>query len=333
MDKMKDTAEGGLIKLRRWIVFLGAMSLILLAVVFSGFLQWEEDEEDKNFQKIFQEKYGIYALQIPDEIAFAGERVPLERFDVQEAFDQELLINTYWQSQTLLFIKRANRYFPILERILKEEGVPDDFKYLVLVESDLKNAVSPAGAVGIWQFLEGTAEDYGLEVNAVVDERYHIEKATRAACEYLKSAKEKFGTWTMAAAAYNMGRTGLIRQMNRQKENNYYDLLLNQETARYIYRILAVKLILNNPQKYGFHLKENDLYPVIPTFEVKVDTAVNDFAAFAAEYGITYKILKYFNPWLRDTYLKNPQGKTYFIKIPEQYPLADVSSDSIPNVN
>jgi hypothetical protein len=225
-------------------------------------------------------------------------------------------VNTYWQSQTILFIKRANKYFPEIEAILKDKGVPDDFKYLVLAESELKNAVSPSGAVGFWQLLKGTARDYGLEVNAEVDERYHFKKSTEAACKYLNDAHELFGNWTMAAASYNMGRKGLMKQVNRQKENDYYNLLMNEETGRYIYRILAIKLILENPDQFGFHVREKDMYFPVPTYEVKVDSSVTDFADFAKKQSINYKLLKYFNPWLRDSFLTNKNHKEYTIEIP-----------------
>lgn len=301
---------------KRIPVFTVAILFVIL-IVFVNSVS-EKGTGDEYFHKAFQEKYSIYSLPIPDSLFFAGELVPLHYFDVRESLDQELLVNTYWQSQTLLFIKRANRFFPTIEKILEEHDIPEDFKYLVLAESDLKNAVSPSGAVGIWQLLKGTARDYGLEVNAEVDERYHFEKSTEAACEYLKDAHDLFGSWTMAAASYNIGRRGLIRQVNRQKENKYYDLLLNSETGRYVYRILAIKLILDNPNKYGFYVKEEDLYHPIPTIEVKVDTAVADFADFAKEYSINYKILKYFNPWLRDSFLTNKAGKEYTIKIPKE---------------
>lgn len=297
-----------------------SLTIILILVLSLVFINLRKDNNtpEDYFHEAFQKKYSIFSLPIPDSLEFAGETVPLDHFDVREALDQELLINTYWQSQTLLFIKRANKYFPEIEKVLKENGIPDDFKYLVLAESDLKNAVSPSGAVGIWQLLKGTAKDYGLEVNNEVDERYHFEKSTEAACEYFKDAHDLFGSWTMAAASYNMGRRGLIRQVNRQKENNYYDLLLNSETARYVYRILAIKLILENPNKYGFHVRNEDLYHPVPVYEVKVDTAVTDFADFAKKYDINYKILKYFNPWLRDSFLTNKNGKEYFIKIPKE---------------
>jgi hypothetical protein len=238
--------------------------------------------------------------------------------DIYERMDKELLVNTYWQSNGLLLMKRANKYFPVIEPILKEYGVPDDFKYLAVIESGLTQAVSPAKAVGFWQILEGTGKDFKLEINDNVDERYHIEKSTRVACEYLKKSKEKFGTWTMAAAAYNAGNTGVLRQLERQDVNNYYDLLLGEETGRYVFRILALKEIMSNPKKYGFYYNEDQLYKDIPTYKVKVDTAVTDFAAFAKGLNLNYKILKIHNPWLRDSYLTNKSQKTYYLDIPKE---------------
>ncbi|MFO7938651.1 MAG: lytic transglycosylase domain-containing protein [Bacteroidales bacterium] len=298
----------------------GGLVLLLLIIgggLFSYFTPGEKEVVDTH-ERNFRRDYAIYSLSLPDTLYFAQERVPVEYFDVKEGLDQELLINTYWQSKTLLLIKRANRWFPLIEPILKEQGIPDDFKYLVLVESDLTNAVSPAGAVGIWQLLKGTARDYGLEVDKEVDERYHFEKSTKAACAYFHDAHELFGSWTMAAASYNMGRNGLLRQVNRQKERTYYDLLLNKETSRYLYRAIALKIILQQPERYGFHLRPADLYYPIPTYTVSVDTSVTSFADFAKEFGINYKILKYFNPWLRDSFLKNPHGKSYQIEIPKE---------------
>ncbi len=303
--------------MKRKYTFLTLFGLLIASLIFIN-SRPEERPTDNDFQQAFQKKYSVFSLSLPDDLTFAGELVPLDHFDVRESLDQELLINTYWQSQTILFIKRANKYFPEIENILRDNGIPDDFKYLVLAESDLKNAVSPSGAVGIWQLLKGTAKDYGLEVNDEVDERYHFEKSTEAACKFLKDAHELFGSWTMAAASYNMGRRGLIRQVNRQKENNYYNLLLNNETGRYIYRILAIKLILENPDQYGFHVRDKDMYHLVPSFEVKVDSSVTDFADFAKKYSINYKILKYFNPWLRDSYLTNKTNKEYLIKIPKE---------------
>lgn len=292
--------------------------LLVIAFIILLFSEFSGGEHDKMFSDEFRENYSIYALDLPKELDFAGERVPLEYFDVKESLDQELLINTYWQSHTLLLIKRSYRYFPVIEKILEEYNVPEDFKYLALAESDLQNLVSPAGATGIWQLMKSTAKDYGLEVNNEIDERYHLEKSTRVAAEYLLKAKDKFGSWTMAAASYNVGRTGLIRQINRQKEDYYYDLLLNIETGRYIYRILALKMIIEEPEKYGFNYRKKDLYHPIPVDTVYVDTAVSSFADFADIYSINYKMLKYFNPWLRESYLTNRKEKKYEILIPRE---------------
>ena len=262
--------------------------------------------------------YNVYALPMPDHLDFAGEPVPLKEPDIYERMDRELLVNTYWQSNGLLLIKRAHKYFPVIEPILAEEGVPDDFKYLAVIESGLTQAVSPAGAVGFWQILKSTGREYDLEINDNVDERYNIEKATRVACEYFKKSKELFGSWTMAAAAYNAGNNGISTQMERQEVKNYYDLLLGEETGRYVFRILALKEILQDPEKYGFNFTEDQLYDPVPVHKVKVDTAVTNFAAFARDFGINYKILKIHNPWLRDTFLNNSSRKEYEIEIPEK---------------
>ncbi len=261
--------------------------------------------------------YGVSAVRVPDSMSFAGERMPLEQFDTRESLDRELLVNTYFHSQTLLLIKRSARYFPVIEPILKKYGIPDDFKYLAIAESGLSNAVSPSGAVGFWQFLEGTAREYGLEVNQEVDERYHVEKSTEAACRYFLDSYETYGNWTLVAASYNNGRNGLDQQISIQKQNNYYDLLLNEETARYIFRLAALKLVMEDPGRYGFNYTPEDLYPLIPTYEVTINGPVEDFADFAIGNGTNYKILKFFNPWLRKPYLTNRQGKTYQVKLPE----------------
>jgi membrane-bound lytic murein transglycosylase D len=264
-----------------------------------------------------RKNYAVFALDLPEDLQFAGENVPLGEIDILENLDRELLVNTYWQSQTLLMIKRANRYFPAIEQILKKYGIPDDIKYLAVAESGLTNVVSPANAVGFWQLLEGTARDYGLEVNDQVDERYHIEKSTEVACRYLLESFSRYGTWTLTAASYNAGRKGVDRQIGRQKESNYYDLLLGDETGRYIYRVLSFKLIMEHPADYGFFLGSKHLYPPVPYYEVTVDGKVDDFADFAKRYGISYKTLKWMNPWLRDSCLINPNGKTYYIRIPK----------------
>ena len=243
--------------------------------------------------------------------------MPLADPDVRERLDRELLVNTYWQSNALLMIKRSAKYFPVIEPILKKYGVPDDFKYLAVIESGLTNAVSPAGASGFWQLMKATAKELNLEVNENVDERYHLEKATEAACKYLLKAKERHGTWTMAAAAYNAGSYGMEKQLDRQKVENYYNVLLGEETGRYVFRILAMKEIIENPKGYGFLLEPKDYYKPIPVTKVAVDTAVTDFADFAKRYNLNYKVLKIHNPWLREAHLNNTSGKRYEIALPE----------------
>ncbi len=296
---------------------IGIIAVLLLGLRFLSFFTYD-NTDDQSHQLSFNEDYAIYALNLPEDVSFAGETVPFNDPDIYERYDRELLVNTYWQSQSLLFYKRSAKYFPVIEPILKEKGIPEDFKYLALVESGLTNVVSPAGAVGFWQIMEHTGKQYGLEITKEIDERYHLEKATRTACDYLRNAYNEFGSWTLAAASYNMGMNGLKKQLDRQKAKNYYDLTLNEETARYLFRIMAVKEILENPKKYGFRFRDKDLYTTIPYKILAVDTAIDDFGSFARELGINYRILKYHNPWLRYEYLPNKQGKTYQIKIPRE---------------
>ena len=264
-----------------------------------------------------QEVY-FKAVKLPEKLDFANEKVPLENFDVLESLDRELLITANFHSQTILYIKKSNRYFSIIEPILKKNEVPDDFKYLALAESGfIDKIVSPAGAVGIWQFMKTAAVENGLEVNEEVDERYNIEKATEAACKYLKKSYSEYKNWTMVAASYNAGVHGVNRQIDAQDSKNYYDLLLNEETSRYLFRILSLKLVMGNPEHYGFKISDDEKYPIIPFTEVKVSGGVISFADFARDNKINYKLLKQFNPWLRQPYLKNPRKETYTIKIPE----------------
>ena len=263
------------------------------------------------------ESYKVYALRLPESIDFAGEKTPLDAPDIQERLDKELLVNTYWQSNMMLLLKRANKYFPLIEEILEEEGIPSDFKYLAVIESGLENVRSPKGAKGFWQLMPATAKEYGLEVNTNVDERYHIEKATRVACKYLKKAKNRFGSWTLAAASYNRGMYGTNRLLDRQLVDSYYDLLLNSETGRYVFRILAVKEIMTNPERYGFVFNSEDLYNPIPVKKIGLDTAIANLAEFAKEKEINYKILKIHNPWLIENHLNNKSRKYYEISIPE----------------
>jgi hypothetical protein len=267
--------------------------------------------------KSTSDTYRIKALKIPENLTFAGEKVELDKTDIRERIDRELLVNTYWQSNALLWFKRTNKYFPVIEPILKEKGVPDDFKYLSVIESDLRNVTSPAGAKGMWQMLKEAARENGLEVNSNVDERYHLEKATRAACDYLIDAKERLGSWTLAAAAYHAGNYGIEKRLKEQQVTSYYDVLAGENTERYIPRIIAAKEILTHPEKYGFEFEKDDLYELGPTYSVEVDTAITDIASFAKKYGTNYKELKMYNPWLRENKLNNKTRRLYQIKIPE----------------
>lgn len=265
-----------------------------------------------------QQEIFFTSVKLPEKLDFAGERVPLENFDVSESLDREMLIIANYHSQDLLYLKKTTRYFSVLEPILKKYEIPDDFKYLALAESGFYDKIiSPAGAVGIWQFMKGTAIESGLEVTDEVDERYHIEKSTEAACKYLKYSYAKYGSWTMVAASYNAGISGINRQIDVQDSKYYYDLLLNEETSRYIFRILALKLIIGEPEKYGFKVSDEEKYPIIPVTEVKVSGSVDSLADFARANKINYKLLKQFNPWLRKPYLKNLKRKTYTVKIPD----------------
>ena len=273
---------------------------------------------DENFEKKLINDYNVYALQVPSYLEFAGEQMPLSNPDILERMDRELLVNTYWQSNGFLMFKRAKKYFPIIEPILAKHGIPDDFKYLAVIESGLTNATSPAGAKGFWQIMKGTGKEYGLEVNTNVDERYNLELATEVACDYLKKSKEKLGSWTLAAAGYNAGMAGMSRRLSEQNVSSYYDLLLGEETGRYVFRIVALKEILSNPNKYGFNFRDKDLYSYIPTYKVEVDTTVTDFSKFAESFKINYKILKLHNPWLREPHLNNNSRKKYLIDIPHE---------------
>ncbi|TYB77182.1 lytic transglycosylase domain-containing protein [Bizionia myxarmorum] len=298
--------------IKRALVLMGLLSLTILFI----FAQ-QNAQTDENFEKHLINDYNVYALQIPENLDFAGEALPLKDPDIYERMDRELLVNTYWQSNGLLMFKRAKKYFPIIEPILAKHGVPDDFKYLAVIESGLTNAVSPAGARGVWQIMPATAKEYGLEVNDNVDERYNLELSTEIACDYLKKSKEKLGSWTLAAAAYNAGMSGISRRLGEQKVTGYYDLLLGEETGRYMFRIVALKEIMSNPTKYGFNFREKDLYKDVPTYKIMVDKPVSDFSTFALEHKINYKILKLHNPWLREPHLNNKSGKSYFIEIPQ----------------
>lgn len=299
------------------------ISFLIVPLALFGAIQlfsFSKDEvaETKEYQHSFNTDYKIYALNVPENLFFAEEKVPLQLLDVHEKLDRELLVNTYWQSNTLLYLKRANKYFPIIEPILKKNGIPEDFKYLAVIESGLTPIVSPAGAAGFWQIMKTTGKEMGLEINSEVDERYHVAKATEVACKYLNDAYAKFGSWTLAAASYNMGMGGLNRQLTKQQVQTYYDLKLNSETGRYVYRIMAAKEILSTPKKYGFQYRENQLWNGVQTEELKVTQTVSDLAIFAKDLGINYKILKEYNPWLRSNSLTLKSVSEYTFDIPKK---------------
>lgn len=301
-----------LLRTSAWLVLLASGSLAAHLLVYST----SSEGTDLDHLQRFNDGYKVFSLTLPDELSFCGEPVPMDRIDVRERLDRELLVNTYWQSNTLLAHKRANRWFPLIEEVLKREGVPEDMKYLALVESNFTNAVSPMGAAGYWQFLKETGQHHGLEVNAEVDERYNVEKSTEAACRYLKNAYAKHGSWALAAAAYNLGSGGVDKQLGRQKKENYFDLLLPEETSRYVFRILAMKEIIRNPERYGFHLRQRDLYPPYKTRSLEVRGPIEDIAAFASANGTDYKTVKLLNPWLREAKLSNREGRAYEILLP-----------------
>lgn len=294
------------------IRIISLFSVVIITVLFMNAIDKNETDPITNTHK----NYKIKALQLPENLNLAGERVPLEIFDVRERMERELLVNTYWQSNGLLLLKRANKYFPILEPLLKKYGLPDDFKFLALAESGFTDETSTVGAAGIWHFMKKTGKEYGLEINNNVDERYNIEKSTKVASEYLINSKNRFNSWTLAAAAYNAGNYGISRRIEAQNVINYYDALLPDETERYVFRILALKEIINNPEKYGFVFEKEDLYTLQKTKTIKIDSAITNITSFANKFGMNYKEFKIHNPWLRENKLNNKSRKTYEIKIP-----------------
>jgi membrane-bound lytic murein transglycosylase D len=293
--------------------------LVILLVIFNLFsYSTFQADEQKQYKAEIAENYAVYAFPTPDSVYFAGERVPIENFDVRESLDMEIHKIAYWHAEMFLYFKRANRYFPFIETILKKNGIPDDFKYVCVTESGLTNAVSPAKAEGFWQFVAVTAKQYGLEVNDEIDERYNLLKSTEAACSYLKAKYTKYGNWALSAASYNAGDSGINRFMSYQNQKSYYDLALFTETGRYIYRAIAIKLIMENPKAYGFNFTKNDLYPVIETDQIEVDSTITDLTVFAKSQGTSYKLLKMFNPWLRAQKLTNKKKTKYTISIPKK---------------
>ena len=294
---------------------------LLVIFVFISFLFLSSsylNTSDNIHQQGFNNKYNVYSVLKPNNLTFANELVPDSSSDIWERLDKELLKNIYWQSNTLLYFKRANKYFPIIEEILSKNKIPDDFKYLAVIESGFEYTVSPSGAAGFWQIMKGTAREYGLEVNYAIDERYNLRKSTEAACKYLQKAYDQFGSWTMAAASYNMGINGVKRKMQKQETNNYFNLHLNDETSRYIFRIIVIKEIMENPRKYGFVFRKSDLYNYPDVKQIKVDSTINDLYLFAKKHNVNYKILKKYNPWLRISKLPDESRRVYYIDLPRE---------------
>jgi uncharacterized protein (UPF0335 family) len=295
------------------------MRSILIFLLFALFVSCSNNQNHSNKSKSEKEQEAPRALvfpSLPKKMLFAGQVIRLEDQDIRERLDREVLMNAYYQSATTGYLKRANRYFPMIERILKDEGIPDDFKYLAVIESGLQQAVSPVGAQGFWQFMPFTAELYNLEMTEEVDERLHIEKSTRAACQYLKSAKETLGDWVMTTASYNRGVGGVKDDMAWQDTEHYFDTDQNSETGRYVFRLLAIKIIFENPEAYGYYPKEMELYEPIKTKKVIVKETIPNLAKWANDQGFNIKILRKLNPWLITTRLTIRNGKTYTIELP-----------------
>jgi membrane-bound lytic murein transglycosylase D len=293
----------------------GIIGLLILSVV-SIYAVVQIKNRDREYRDLFIRHTRVFSPEIPSKASFAGEDVPLDLFYVREALEREIMAGTFMHSTAIMMFKRANRWFPVIEPILRKNNIPDDFRFLVLAESNLVNIVSPAGAEGYWQFMRPTGIKYGLEINENVDERYNMEKATQAACDYFREAYGQFRSWTLVAASYNRGLEGLSKALNRQKVNGYYDLYLNDETSRYIFRILAMKEVYNHPVMYGFYLREQDFYPRIPVDTVPVDSSITDLPAFAKQLSVNYRLLRELNPWIRNYSLPNKSGKRYLFQIP-----------------
>ncbi|MBR4300840.1 MAG: lytic transglycosylase domain-containing protein [Bacteroidales bacterium] len=293
-------------------IILSTLTLSVQIFIFAT----DKSDEDAIYTQALKNDYRIYSPVLPDTLKFAGEKVPLDVYYVREGLDREILSNMYWHTNTILNMKRAYRFFPVIEPILKRHNIPDDFKYLCVIESNLMNVTSPAKAQGYWQFIKATGKKYGLEISEEIDMRNSLEASTEAACKFLKALYNQFGSWTLAAAAYNCGENGLQRQLNLQEVDNYYDLRLNSETARYVYRIMAMKLIMQNPQDYGFHLRYKDMYPQLPYRTAELKGQNVDLYQFAKEHNTTYKMLREMNPWIITNKLTNKANKTYTVRLP-----------------
>jgi len=306
-------------KSRTYYFLTGAISVFTLFItVIIIYLNNTPTTAENIEGEEFPQGYKIVSPEVPNYLEFAGEKIPTENFEVFERMDREFISNTYYHSATILALKRATRWFPVIEPILKKNNIPDDFKYLCVAESNMENVISPAGATGFWQFMKEAGQKYGLEINSLIDERYDVWKSTEAACKYLKDSYEMFGNWTLSAASYNMGQDGVALQMERQKAKDYFNLVINSETSRFVARIVSLKYILQNPEAYGFDIKDDEKYKPLEYYEIKLDSSVSDFPDYANSLGINYFILKMYNPWLRDNYLTNNSRQVYMIKLPTE---------------
>jgi len=303
----------------RKILFISGFLILVIvgALTFICALDHKRDP-DREYNALFYRHTKIFAPEIPEKVNFSGESVPLDLIYVREAFEREIFATTFMHSSSLMMFKRAHRWFPVIEPILKKNGIPDDFKFLALAESNLLNTVSPAGAEGYWQIMKATGQKHGLEINDNIDERYNMVKATEAACDYFRTAYSGFRNWTLVAASYNRGMDGLDRALEKQQVASYYDLFLNDETSRYLYRILAIKEVYNHPVKYGFYLRESDFYQPFSCKQITVDTPIENLPAFAKRQGINYRILREMNPWIQSYTLPNKTHKQYIFLIPQE---------------
>ena len=311
---------------KRNIILISCLAVLLVcgvaAITYCTAQDYADDEmeryegTDREFLTFDKIDHPTHDIELPESLEFCGEEVPLDLFYVRESLEREILVNSYLHSSTLLLLKRTTRWFPVMEPLMEKYGLPEDFKYLSMIESSLTNAVSPSKAVGFWQFLESTGKEYGLEIDKEVDMRYNVEKETVAACKYLKESYRKFGSWILAAAAFNCGNGRITRTISEQKVDSYFDMMLPQETERYVFRILALKVITENPEKYGFQISDNGWYQPLEYKAVTVSESIPDLVDFAINQGTNYKMLKYYNPWLRSNTLTISAGNSYQIKIP-----------------
>ncbi len=301
-----------------WLNWLSFFTLTVgLTLTASAFLDPETSGPDREINGTGLPQM-ITSVATDRAFTFAGEQLDMANMDIRERLDRELIVNAYYHSSTLLVLKKSRRYFSIIEPILKEEGVPDDLKYLAVAESALMNGTSSAGAKGVWQFMEATGKSFDLEINSEIDERNHLEKSTRAACAYLRSYYEKFGSWKLAASAYNMGGPRLAREMEVQRASTYEEVNLNSETSRYLFRIVALKTILEDPASFGYQLTAADYYPPFQEcYRIEVNEPVPNWGDFAIKYGTDYRTLKVYNPWLKDNKLTNKARKTYTVLVPK----------------